>query len=444
MGTNNLTQGNILKNLIRFSLPYLLSCFLQTFYGLADLFIIGRFNSADAITAVSVGSQMTHMLTVIIVGLAMGATVSISRAIGERNQDQVVKIIGNTILLFSVCALLLTVLLLSSSSGILSLLCVPEAALSETGKYITICFLGIPFITAYNILSSIYRGLGDTKHPMYFVMISGVINIALDYLFIGSFRMSASGAALATVTAQAISVILALIFMPRTLHIRLTPSAFHMDRRIMGRILHIGIPISAQDGLIQISFLVITTIANRRGVEIAASVGIVEKIIGFFFLVPSAMLSAVSTICAQNLGAKKYDRSRKTLFAAMGISVGFGIFFTVICQFYGAEILRLFVREDPMVILFGVQYLRVYVFDCIFAGIHFCFSGYFCACEKPFLSFVHNILSIAMVRIPLAYLASTLWPETLYPMGLASPLGSLLSACICVAAYGILERKRSK
>lgn len=444
MDTRSLTQGNILKNLILFSLPYLLSCFLQTFYGLADLFITGRFNGADAITAVSVGSQVTHMLTVIIVGLAMGATVSISRAVGEQKQSRVVKIIGNTVLLFSTCALLLTAILLIGRAGILSLLCVPKAALAETNGYITICFLGIPFITAYNVLSSTYRGLGDTKHPMYFVMISGIINIALDYLFIGSFGMKASGAALATVIAQAISVILALLYMPRTMNIRFTRAAFRIDKAIMRQIMRIGVPISAQDGLIQISFLIITTIANRRGVEIAAAVGIVEKIIGFLFLVPSAMSSAVSTICAQNIGAKAYGRSRKTLFYAMEISVGFGILFTIICQFCGPQIVQFFIKDDSMVVEYGVQYLRIYVFDCIFAGIHFCFSGYFCAAEKPLLSFLHNILSIALVRIPVAYLGSTLWPATMYPMGLASPLGSLLSAIICVVAYRMLERKFKK
>ncbi|MDD3185165.1 MAG: MATE family efflux transporter [Anaerostipes sp.] len=441
MNTYNLTKGSILKNLIQFSLPYLLSCFLQTFYGLADLFITGRFNGAATITAVSVGSQVTHMLTVIIVGLAMGATVSISRSVGEKKKNQVVKIIGNTVILFSIFAVLLTFILIFNVNGILTLLSVPKTAFLETKNYVTICFIGIIFITAYNVLSSIYRGLGDTKHPMYFVMISGIINIALDYLFIGPMGMKASGAALATVIAQAISVILALLYMPKTINFSFTPSAFRLDQRIVKQILRIGIPIGAQDGLIQISFLIITTIANRRGVDIAAAVGIVEKIIGFLFLVPSAMLSAVSTICAQNIGAKQYDRSTKTLFTAMKISVGFGIFFTVICQFCGNSILPLFTKNNPAVIYYGVQYLRIYVFDCIFAGVHFCFSGYFCACEKPFISFIHNIASIALIRIPVAYFGSVLWPETMYPMGLASPLGSALSVVICIVAYKIIHKK---
>ncbi len=442
MDTYHLTEGNIFRNLVRFSVPYLLSCFLQTFYGLADLFITGQFNGASTITAVSVGSQLTHMLTVVVVGLAMGSTIGISRSIGEGNQKAVAGIIGNTAIVFSAAALLLTGLLLCSAEGILSVLSVPPEAFAEAKRYVVICFLGVPFITAYNVLSSIYRGLGDTRHPMFFVMAAGILNVGLDVLFIGPCRLGAAGAALATVLAQAVSVLLAVLYMARFMDLKLRRADFLPDRRRIGQILRVGVPIAAQDGLIQVSFLLITMIANRRGVAAAAAVGIVEKVISFLFLVPSAMLSAVSTICAQNLGARQYGRSRSTLYAALGISMGAGFLFAVICQFCGTQILQLFAREDPTVVLLGAQYLSAYVLDCIFAGAHFCFSGYFCACEKPFLSFLHNMVSIIAVRVPGAYLASLYWPDSLFPMGLAAPFGSLLSAVICVAAYWAIERKR--
>lgn len=440
MTAHNLTQGSVFKNLIRFSLPYLLSCFLQTFYGLADLCIIGQFNGASAITAVSVGSQVMHMLTVVIVGLAMGSTVFLSRAVGAGDTPAAAKGIGNTVLLFSGLAIFLTIGLSLGANRILQLLSVPPEALDETRSYVIVCFLGIVFITAYNVLSSIYRGLGDSKHPMYFVMIAGILNVGLDVLLIGPFKMGARGAALATVLSQAVSVILAIIFIPRTLHIPLTRSDFRPDRSTYLKLLRNGIPIAAQDGLIQISFLVITMIANRRGVEIAAAVGIVEKIIGFLFLVPSAMLSSVSTLSAQNIGAGEYRRSKQTLLDAILISVLAGTLFSVICNLFAQDILRLFVREEPAVVTLGAQYLSAYVLDCIFAGIHFCFSGYFCACEKPALSFIHNIASIVVVRIPLVWFASIRWPSNLYPMGLGAPLGSLLSAILCVVFFLVLER----
>ncbi|MBR1780698.1 MAG: MATE family efflux transporter, partial [Oscillospiraceae bacterium] len=216
---------------------------------------------------------------------------------------------------------------------------------------------------------------------------------------------------------------------------------FRVDHTVMGALLRVGLPVAAQDGLIQIAFLTITMIANRRGVDVAAAVGIVEKFISFLFLVPSAMLSSVSAIAAQNAGAGKHDRARKTLGYAVAISVGAGLVFVVICQFAAADILRLFAREEEQVIALGAQYLKTYVLDCVFAGVHFCFSGYFCAYQRSILSFAHNLASILLVRIPGAWLASALWPDSLYPMGLAAPLGSLLSAVICVAAYLVLRKK---
>ena len=433
---NNLTEGSIIKNLLRFSLPYLLACFLQTFYGLADLFIIGQFNGAASITAVSVGSQVTHMLTVIIVGLAMGSTVTISRAIGAKNSAEAAKGIGNTVLVFGIFAIVATIVLLIFTDGIISILATPTEAIAETKEYLTVCFIGVPFIVGYNVISSIFRGLGDTKRPMYFVAIAGVINIILDYIFIGPLGMGAMGAALATIIAQCCSVILALIAMKRIdLGVSVGKNDLKYDSKISKDIIRVGSPIALQDGFIQIAFLVITIIANMRGVDVAAAVGIVEKVICFMFLVPSAMLSAVSALVAQNVGAGKHDRGRKTLAYGIYISVAVGIFFALVCQFKADWIISVFSKTEPDVIVLGAQYLKAYALDCAIAGVHFCFSGYFCAYQRSMLSFAHNLASIVLVRIPGAYLAAVLFPATLYPMGLAAPLGSLLSSIICIVAY---------
>ena len=436
-----LTEGSVLKNMLRFSLPYLLSCFLQTFYGLADLFITGRYNGADTITAVSVGSQVTHMLTVVIVGLAMGATVTISRAVGARDQRRAEKTIGSTISLFVLFAVGTTVLLLLAAEGILSLLSTPAEAFSQARSYLTICFAGIPFITAYNVISSVFRGLGDSKSPMYFVAAAGVINVILDWLFIGPMALGAVGAALATVIAQGCSVVLALLWMRRqNLGITLRKS----DLRLSGLsvLLKIGVPVALQDGFIQISFLVITAIANGRGVDVAAAVGIVEKIICFLFLVPSAMLSTVSAVAAQNAGAGLHRRSRQALVYGIVITVAVGAVFAAICQVWAEPIVRLFSKESELVVTLGGQYLRAYSLDCAIASIHFCFSGYFCAYERSVLSFVHNLISVLAIRIPGAYLASALFPDTLYPMGLAAPAGSLVSVIICLIMFLVLRKKQ--
>ena len=440
----NLTTGSVFKNVICFSLPYLLSYFLQTLYGMADLFIIGQFEGVASTTAVSIGSQVMHMLTVMIVGLAMGTTVSIGQAIGAGNQKQAAQDIGNTVTLFMVVSVTLTAVLLLLVRPIVSAMSTPDEAVSGTAAYLTICFIGIPFITAYNIISSIFRGLGDSKSPMYFIAVACAANIGLDYLFMGALHLGPAGAALGTTLSQAISVAVSLTVILKRKRIVLN---FRPYRPVMGKILKIGVPIAFQDGLIQIAFIVITIIANQRGLNDAAAVGIVEKIMSFLFLIPSSMLSTVSALGAQNIGAGKPERAMQTLRYAVMLAVGFGILASLTIQLTAEPIVALFTDESTAggaeVVRFGGQYLRGYIFDCIFGGVHFSFSGYFCACGKSGLSFLHNILAIVLVRIPGVYLTSQLFPATLFPMGLATAAGSLLSVVICLIAFAVIQRKSS-
>ena len=440
----NLTNGSVLKNIAYFSLPYLLSYFLQTLYGLADLFIIGQFEGVDSTTAVSIGSQVMHMLTVMIVGLAMGSTVCIGQAVGAGDKKHASAAIGNTVTLFMLLSVVITALLLALVRPIVSVMSTPAEAADGTRAYLTICFIGIPFITAYNIISSIFRGLGDSKSPMIFIAVACAANIALDYIFIGAMGLGPAGAALGTTLSQAISVVFSLVVILRKKSgISLERRDLHPQRDTMGRLLRIGVPVAAQDGLIQIAFIVITVIANRRGLDAAAAVGIVEKIISFVFLVPSSMLSTVSALCAQNIGAGKQARAEQTLRYAIIIAVSFGIIIALLTQFISEQAVGLF-TPDTVVITLGGQYLRGYIWDALFAGIHFCFSGYFCACGRSEISFIHNISAIALVRIPGVYLTSKLFPDTLFPMGLATAAGSLLSVIICIIAFALLKKHSVK
>ena len=440
----NLTNGSVLKNIAYFSLPYLLSYFLQTLYGLADLFIIGQFEGVASTTAVSIGSQVMHMLTVMIVGLAMGSTVCIGQAVGAGDKKHASAAIGNTVTLFMLLSVVITALLLALVRPIVSVMSTPAEAADGTRAYLTICFIGIPFITAYNIISSIFRGLGDSKSPMIFIAVACAANIALDYIFIGAMGLGPAGAALGTTLSQAISVVFSLVVvLRRKSGISLERRDLHPQRDTMGRLLRIGVPVAAQDGLIQIAFIVITVIANRRGLDAAAAVGIVEKIISFVFLVPSSMLSTVSALCAQNIGAGKQARAEQTLRYAIIIAVSFGIIIALLTQFISEQAVGLF-TPDTVVITLGGQYLRGYIWDALFAGIHFCFSGYFCACGRSEISFIHNISAIALVRIPGVYLTSKLFPDTLFPMGLATAAGSLLSVIICVIAFALLKKHSVK
>ena len=437
----NLTTGSVFRNILKFSLPYLFSYFLQTLYGMADLFIIGQFCGTESSTAVANGSQVMHMLTVMLVGLAMGATVCIAQAVGAGDLRRAAKNVGNTVTLFMTLSVVLTCVLLLCTDGIVALVATPEQAVPGALAYLKICFIGIPFITAYNIISSIFRGLGDSKTPMYFIAVACVCNIVLDYLFIGAMHMGPSGAALGTTLAQAISVALSLaVVLRRRSGISLTKQDFWPDRAIMGKLLSIGVPVMLQDGFIQVSFIIITIIANHRGLVDAAAVGIVEKIMSFMFLLPSSMLSTVSALGAQNIGAGKPERARRTLWYAIAIATGIGLAIALVMQYLADGMVGLF-TPDALVAVAGGQYLRGYIWDSCFGGIQFSFSGYFCAKGKSGLSFLHNCLSILLVRVPGAYFGSKLFPQTLLPMGLASAAGSLLSVIVCVIAYCVLTRR---
>ena len=358
----DLTTGSVFKNVLYFSLPYLLSYFLQTLYGMADLFIIGQFEGTASITAVSIGSQIMHMITVMLVGLAMGVTVGIGRAVGAHDDRGAGAVIGNAVMLFLAVSVAMAAVLTALVQPILSMMSTPAEAVPGAAAYLTICFIGIPCITAYNIIASIFRGLGDSRSPMYFIAVACAANIVLDLVFMGALGMGPVGAALGTTLSQAISVVVSLAaILKRGLDgVQLQKSDFRPRRAIIGRILRVGVPVAMQDGLIQISFLIITVIANRRGLTDAAAVGIVEKIISFIFLVPSSMLSTVSALGAQNVGAGKHDRAAGTLYYAIGISLTFGAIVGVLVQFIAPNAVALF-TSDAAVAVAGGWYLRGYI-----------------------------------------------------------------------------------
>lgn len=441
MNGKDLTQGSIIGNITTFSLPYMLAYFLQILYGLADLFVIGQYCGVDSTTAVSNGAQVMYMVTVVLIGLAMGTTVLTARAIGAKDPVRTRAVVGNTVTMFAIIAVVLMVVLLCLRGWIVGVMDTPAEALNGMEHYLTICFIGIPFIIAYNIIASIFRGLGDSKSPMYFVAVACVVNIILDYFFIGVLELGAIGAALGTTLSQAASVLFALCYIRRHKGmLDISRSDLRPQRDVIKLILKIGLPIAIQDGFIQISFLAITVIANGRGLVDAAAVGIVEKFIGLVFIVPSAMLSTVSAISAQNIGANKMPRAKQTLRTAMLITSVYGLVVSITLQFIPQVAVGLF-TSDSQVLAQGSDYLRGYVWDCIFASIHFCFSGFFTACGYALISFLHNSLSIVCARVPLAWLSSMLYPDTLYPMGLSTCTGSFISCLICIGAYWWLKRK---
>ncbi len=436
----DLTQGSVLKNLIKHALPFFASSFLQTLYGMADLVIIGQYDGVKGTTAVALGSQVMHMITVIIVAFTVGGSVVIKNAVCSGNKKEIEKKLGSIISLFTLSSLALTALLVLFRNPIVSLMCTPSLAVEGTRDYLGLCFMGIPFIVAYNVLSSIYRGLGDESTPVTFVLVATLSNIVLDIVFMSHLDMGAEGAALGTILSEAVSVVIALVHLLAVKkEIRIKREDYRIDRDTVSSVLRVGSPLATYETLMQTAFLLITMIMNRRGIIDAAAAGIVEKLISILILVPSALYSSVAAIAKKSIDKGDEKRAKETALSALLISLILGLAASFIVQTSATKLVALF-TSDPAVIRDGAEYLRGYVYETIFAGVHFALSAYFTALGLGGVISAHNIIAIVFMRIPGVYFLSLLYPSNLFPVGLASASGSVLSAVICICIYIYLDK----
>lgn len=442
MDHNELIEGKISTSLLKFAFPFMLASLLQALYGAADLFVVGQFANSAGVSAVSTGSQLMQTITGIFLGISMGGTVLIGRRVGEKDDDATAKAIGTLSILFCIFALILTPLMLIFTDKAVTLMHAPIEAIESTRQYIFICSLGIPFIIGYNGTSSIYRGLGDSKTPVYFVALASILNIVGDLVFVGIFSMGAGGAALATIIAQGISFFTSLLYMQKkSFNFQLKREHFKIYKDSFKPILKVGCPLALQDGLVNISFLLITMIINSMGLVASASVGVVERIMGFAFLPPSAFSSAVATITAQNMGANKPKRALNSLKCGILYSLMFGIFICLYCQISPESLTSIF-SKDNEVIKNAALYLRSFSIDCVLVSFVFCFNAYFSGCGNSIISLIHSLIATFAVRVPISYALSKSTGVTLLEIGFAAPLASLLSIIICTLYFTWLRKKK--
>ncbi len=438
------TEGKILTPLIRFALPVLLALFLQAMYGAVDLLIVGQFGASTDVSAVSTGSQIMHTVTVVIVGLSMGITILAGQRIGEERPEEAGRVIGSGICLFAVIAAVMTAVMMLFASPMAWVMHAPQEAFFQTVSYIQICSAGTVFIVAYNVLGSVFRGIGDSKMPLITVAIACVLNIGGDLLLVGGFHMGVAGAAYATVFAQAFSVILSvLIICRRRLPFEFTRRSLRFDRMVIRRIVVLGLPIALQDLLVSISFLVIIAIVNSLGVVASAGIGVAEKLCAFIMLVPSAYMQAMSAFVAQNVGAKKPERAKKALFYGIVSSVAAGLVMAYISFFHGNILAGLFSR-DQAVIAAAADYLRAYAIDCIFTAFSFCFAGYFNGCGRTVFVMIQGLAGSFAARIPVSYLMSRIPGISLFGIGLAVPVSTVLQIVLCVGYLLHMEKSGKK
>ena len=427
----DLTQGSVPKVLLQFAVPYLLANVLQALYGGADLFVVGLFDDSASIAGVAIGSQVMQTITGIILGLTTGVTVLISIATGARNGKEAASIIGSSIWLFSIIGLSLTLLMTIFHSQITGVMHTPSEAVRDTEHYLLICSIGIPFIMGYNVVCGIFRGLGDSKTPLYFVALACVINILLDFILVGMVHLRAAGAAIATVVSQAVSFMAAVYFLYRKgFHFEFTRRHIRLNKYLSMRILTLGAPIALQDALINVSFLLITVIVNQMGVTASASLGVVEKIIVFAMLPPAAISSAVAAMTAQNYGAGETGRMLLCLRSGIGTALIFGVAFCLYSQFSPETFVGIF-SNDAAVIAMAAEYLRGYSIDCIMVSFVFCFNSYFSGQGNSWFPMLHSLIATFLFRIPLSWIFSRIDSSSLFLMGFAPPMATIVSLIIC-------------
>ena len=438
---NSFTHGGILAPLIRFTFPVLFALILQSMYGAVDLLVVGQFGTAADVSAVSTGSQLMHTITAIMVGLSMGTTVLLGQSIGRRDMKAAGDTVGAGICLFSVLGALVTVAMLIAGRALVGVMQTPAEAFEPACDYVLVCSAGTLCIIAYNLLGGVFRGMGDSNTPLIAVAIACTANIALDLVFVAVFGMGAMGAALATVLAQAMSVVLSLLLIRRKgLIFPFSAKQIRFDIGIIRRTLRMGIPIALQDFLVSISFLVLLAIVNSLGLIISAGVGVAEKITSFIMLVPSAFMQSMSAFVAQNIGANQPARARKALFYGMATSFGVDVLMAAAAIFFGDRLAAIF-TTDPAVIEAAALYLMSYGIDTLLVSFLFCFSGYFNGCGRTTFVMLQGIIGAFCVRIPVAFLVSRIPDVSVFFIGLATPCSTIVQIVLCVVYFLRTEKR---
>ena len=431
---SNFTEGAILAPLLKFMLPVLAAMFLQAMYGAADLLVVGHFADNTDVSAVSTGSQIVLTLTNLIVSFAMGVTVTIGKRIGEKRTEDAVKTVGTGIVLFLIIGFVFTLISVFGATFMAKALNAPKEAFALTIKYIRICGAGFVIIVAYNVLGSMFRGLGDSKTPLIAVAIACVFNIVGDIVFVACFHMGAGGAAYATVMAQLLSVIISLVLIRNRLPFEFHLKDIRIDKSAIYLIVKMGLPIALQDFLVGISFLVLQAVVNLLGVNASAGVGVAEKVCAFIMLVPSAFMQSMSSFVAQNIGAAKPDRARKALKYGIMVSFAFGASMFFLTFFHGDLLAEIF-SKNTETIANAFEYLKAYAIDCLLTCFLFCFIGYYNGVGNTKFVMLQGICGAFLVRIPVALVMSRM-TGSLFLIGLATPCSTIIQIIMCFIVFG--------
>lgn len=430
----DLSEGNVVKQLVLFSLPFLAANIIQSLYSVADMLIVGRFSGTASMSGVNIGSQVTFILTNLVFGLCTGGTVLIGQYMGAKRRKDMEETMATLMTVLLIVAIIMTAVMSFLKDPLLHLIQTPQESYAEARSYLAITLVGLVFIFGYNVFSAIMRGMGDSKRPFYFVTIACVTNIILDVIFVGSFHMGAAGAAIATVISQAVSMITCIFVMIRSDFVfDFKPSSFRIHKEKMIRILKLGTPSAIQNGVTSVSFMIITILVNViGGVSASAAVGVVSKFNGFAIMPAVALSASISTMSAQNIGADKWDRAIKVCKIGTCVAAVISVVIFLVAQVFPAEILKIF-NNDPEMIEYGIQYMRTFSCDYLIVPFVFCINGLFIGAGHTTFSLINNMLSALILRIPASILFGAVFGMGLMGVGLGAPVASAGSLVLIIA-----------
>lgn len=437
------TQGSILKKLVAFMMPVLGALILQAAYGAVDLLVVGRFGSTSGLSAVSTGSQVLNLVTFVVVQFAMGITVLIARYLGEKKPEKIGAVIGGGAIVFTIISVVLFIVMVCFAHPISILMQAPEEAVDLTASYVRICGGGIFFIVAYNLLSAIFRGLGDSKSPLLFVLVACIVNVVGDLALVAGLHMDAAGAPIATVSAQALSVVFAVVLLiKKELPFSIARKDFRLNPQCK-KFLKIGLPLALQEFLTQVSFLALCAFVNRLGLEASSGYGVACKIVNFAMLVPSALMQSMASFVSQNIGAGKKKRAKKSMFTGIGVGLVVGCLVFALVMLKG-DMLAGFFSTDAAVIENGYAYLKGFALETIVTAILFSMVGYFNGNNKTIWVMIQGLIQTLLVRLPLAYFMSIQPNASLTKIGLAAPISTMVGVVLNIGFYVYLNRAEQK
>ena len=443
--TMDLCEGSILKKLLLFSLPLMASSVLQLFFNAADVIVVGQYAGDNSLAAVGSNGSIINLLTNVFMGLSIGANVLVARYFAAKQEEDVRKVVHTAITVSVVCGVALAGIGFFAAKQLLIWMQSPAEVIDLAALYLKIYFLGMPAVMLYNFGAAILRGVGDTKRPLYYLTLAGVVNVVLNFIFVVYFHMDVAGVALATIISQTISAILVIrCLMREESSIRLQRQYLGIDKSIFVRILQIGLPAGVQGSLFSLSNVVIQSSVNSFGATIVAGNSAAQNIEGFVYVAMNAFAQAIVAFVSQNYGAGKYERINKVVITTMICVLAAGLFLGNAVYFAGEPLLSLY-TDSAAVMAAGMKRLSIISVTYALCGAMDCMVGAIRGLGYSVMPMIVSLLGACAFRI--AWISVFFRIEqfhTIDTVYFAYPISWTLTLAVHIICFVVVRNKIKK